>query len=506
MVGLPWSQHVAFLDDRALKRAHPPRDHRAGRRARRSSGGADVRARQRDSARRRALARSDARRAFPAQPVRGRQGRVARQPVHLRQLSADRISRSLVPRHLRLQRLPASRARAARVSRAAAAHRRPEAAAARRGGRRQHPRRRSAARPRSRRCTSAPRSRKARAARSRSRGPTSGGAAAIRSTTGSSAWSIASAGRSRRRPPSPRRSTTRRSRASASAAWPRVSVVVCAYNAADTLEDNLRSLEQLTYPDYEIILVNDGSKDRTGEIGHRFARVRVDRHPERRPERGAQRRAGGSDRRDRRLHRRRHARRSRLADVPRPAVPDLGRRRLRRTERRAARRSADRAVHRARAGRADARAARRSHRRARARLQHGVPPRRAAGDRRLQSDLPPRRRRCGRVLAAAGARLEDRLRVVGARLAPPPLVGAGLLAAAGRLRRGRDLADGASSGEIPRRPHAVARPHLQPAAVRALAVGHARSTPASGAPPRFRRSIAPTCTRSRSCRTRSAGR
>src|SRR3954449_6081089 len=58
-------------------------------------------------------------------------------------------------------------------------------------------------------------------------------------------------------------------------AWPRVSVIVCAYNAADTLEDNLRSLELLTYPDYEIILVNDGSKDRTSEIGHRFAKVRV---------------------------------------------------------------------------------------------------------------------------------------------------------------------------------------------------------------------------------------
>jgi GT2 family glycosyltransferase/DNA-binding beta-propeller fold protein YncE len=57
--------------------------------------------------------------------------------------------------------------------------------------------------------------------------------------------------------------------------WPRVSVVVCAYNAADTLEDNLRSLERLTYPDYEIILVNDGSKDRTSEIARRFARVRV---------------------------------------------------------------------------------------------------------------------------------------------------------------------------------------------------------------------------------------
>ena len=152
---------------------------------------------------------------------------------------------------------------------------------------------------------------------------------------------------------------------------------------------------------------------------------------------------------------------------------DLGRRRLGRPERRAARRSADGAVHRARAGRADARPARRSHRRARARLQHGVPPRRAARDRRLQPDLPPRRRRRGRVLAAAGARLEDRLRVGGARLASPPLVGEGVLAPAGRLRRRRDLADGAPSREVSRRPHAVARPHLQPAAVRAVALGHA---------------------------------
>ena len=57
--------------------------------------------------------------------------------------------------------------------------------------------------------------------------------------------------------------------------WPRISVVVCAYNAADTLEGCLASLEKLTYPDYEIILVNDGSRDRTGEIGHQHPRVRV---------------------------------------------------------------------------------------------------------------------------------------------------------------------------------------------------------------------------------------
>ena len=58
-------------------------------------------------------------------------------------------------------------------------------------------------------------------------------------------------------------------------AWPRVSVVVCAYNAADALEDNLTSLEALSYPDYEIILVNDGSKDRTGEIARNHPRVRL---------------------------------------------------------------------------------------------------------------------------------------------------------------------------------------------------------------------------------------
>jgi len=57
--------------------------------------------------------------------------------------------------------------------------------------------------------------------------------------------------------------------------WPRVSVVVCAYNAAGTIEDCLSSLEKLTYPDYQIILVNDGSKDRTGEIGHSHPRIRV---------------------------------------------------------------------------------------------------------------------------------------------------------------------------------------------------------------------------------------
>lgn len=57
--------------------------------------------------------------------------------------------------------------------------------------------------------------------------------------------------------------------------WPMVSVLVCAYNAADTLEDCLASLEALDYPSYEIVVVNDGSTDDTPAIARRHRRVRV---------------------------------------------------------------------------------------------------------------------------------------------------------------------------------------------------------------------------------------
>ncbi|MGE0592713.1 MAG: glycosyltransferase [Vicinamibacterales bacterium] len=58
-------------------------------------------------------------------------------------------------------------------------------------------------------------------------------------------------------------------------AWPSVSVVVCAYNAADTLDDCLTALTGLTYPDVEIVVVNDGSTDATSAIARRYAGVRV---------------------------------------------------------------------------------------------------------------------------------------------------------------------------------------------------------------------------------------
>jgi glycosyltransferase involved in cell wall biosynthesis len=54
---------------------------------------------------------------------------------------------------------------------------------------------------------------------------------------------------------------------------PKVSVVVCSYNGARTLRDCLLSLQELNYPDYEIILVDDGSKDETQRIMADFPRI-----------------------------------------------------------------------------------------------------------------------------------------------------------------------------------------------------------------------------------------
>ena len=55
---------------------------------------------------------------------------------------------------------------------------------------------------------------------------------------------------------------------------PKASIVVPAYNAAATLGECLDSLAHLNYPDYETIVVDDGSSDSTGEVAAR-AGVRV---------------------------------------------------------------------------------------------------------------------------------------------------------------------------------------------------------------------------------------
>jgi GT2 family glycosyltransferase len=55
---------------------------------------------------------------------------------------------------------------------------------------------------------------------------------------------------------------------------PFVSVIVCSYNGAKTLAACLHSLGRLNYPEYEIILVDDGSTDNTAEIAAQFPDVR----------------------------------------------------------------------------------------------------------------------------------------------------------------------------------------------------------------------------------------
>ena len=62
---------------------------------------------------------------------------------------------------------------------------------------------------------------------------------------------------------------------------PRVSVVVCTYNGSATLDECLRSLERLDYPNYEVILVDDGSTDAVPSIAARFPNVRYVRQENR---------------------------------------------------------------------------------------------------------------------------------------------------------------------------------------------------------------------------------
>jgi O-antigen biosynthesis protein len=63
--------------------------------------------------------------------------------------------------------------------------------------------------------------------------------------------------------------------------YPRVSVVVCAYDAERTIDACLASLELLNYPDYEVIVVNDGSHDRTLAIAESYPYCRIISQPNR---------------------------------------------------------------------------------------------------------------------------------------------------------------------------------------------------------------------------------
>jgi glycosyltransferase involved in cell wall biosynthesis len=57
--------------------------------------------------------------------------------------------------------------------------------------------------------------------------------------------------------------------------WPPVSVVVCAYNAEETLGQCLDSLTRCDYPELEVIVCDDGSTDETAAIARAFEGFRV---------------------------------------------------------------------------------------------------------------------------------------------------------------------------------------------------------------------------------------
>jgi GT2 family glycosyltransferase len=52
--------------------------------------------------------------------------------------------------------------------------------------------------------------------------------------------------------------------------WPRISVVVCTYNGSKTIAQTCEGLSKLDYPDYEVIVVDDGSRDNTAAVVSQF--------------------------------------------------------------------------------------------------------------------------------------------------------------------------------------------------------------------------------------------
>jgi len=60
--------------------------------------------------------------------------------------------------------------------------------------------------------------------------------------------------------------------------YPKFSVVVASYNGERTLKVCLDSLQRLNYPNYEVILVDDGSTDATPQIASAYPAVRYFRH------------------------------------------------------------------------------------------------------------------------------------------------------------------------------------------------------------------------------------
>jgi GT2 family glycosyltransferase len=54
------------------------------------------------------------------------------------------------------------------------------------------------------------------------------------------------------------------------AEWPMMSVIICSYNGAGTVESCLRSMQRIRYPNFEVVFVDDGSRDHTQAILKQF--------------------------------------------------------------------------------------------------------------------------------------------------------------------------------------------------------------------------------------------
>lgn len=57
--------------------------------------------------------------------------------------------------------------------------------------------------------------------------------------------------------------------------FPSISIVVPAYNESKTIKNCIESLQTLNYPNYEIVIVDDGSSDNTFEIANEYKKVKV---------------------------------------------------------------------------------------------------------------------------------------------------------------------------------------------------------------------------------------